>query len=313
MSDFWQRKRVLVTGGAGFVGRAVVAALARRGVAAGDIVVPRSRDCDLRTLDGCRSAMRGVRVVLHLAAPTGNVEYSRAHPASQYRDCTLINVNIFEAAREAGVERIVSLGNLLAYPDGAAVPFREEDLHQGQVARGYMGLGLAKRQLLDLAEMYGREFGVHAVGVLGANAYGPHDHFDGPQAHFIPSTIAKCFRDEALVVWGDGTATRDFVFVDDLAEGVLRAAEHLDAPGFVNIASGEERAIGDLVRLIARLSGFTGNIVFDASKHGGDQRRLASTERASRTLGFSPQTPIEDGLRRTIDWFKHAILPTAAR
>lgn len=310
---FWRGKRVLVTGGGGFVGRAVVAALLRRGVPSSAIVVPRSRECDLRVLARCRDAMRGCDVAIHLAAPTGNVAFSGAHPASQYRDCSLINLNVFEAAREAGVAKIVSLGNLLAYPAGAAVPFREGDVFDGPVAAAYQGIALAKRQLIDLSSMYGREFGLRAVTVLGANAYGPHDHFDGEHAHVIPSTIAKCCREDDLVVWGDGSPTRDFLFVDDLAEGVVLAAERLDAAAVINVASGTETSIADLVRVIARLCGFSRRIVFDDSKAGGDARRVAAVEAASRLIGFVPRVSIEDGLRRTIEWYRRAVLSTAAR
>ncbi len=311
MHTFWHRKRVLVTGGAGFVGRAVVAALRGRGVSEADIVVPRSRDCDLRLLDHCRAAVRHCQVVIHLAAPTGNVAFSRAHPASQYRDCALINVNLFEAAREAAVDKVISVGNLLAYPATAASPFREETVRDGQVAADYLGIGLSKRQLLDLADMYHAEFGLNAVTVLGANAYGPYDHFDGLQAHVIPSTIVKCLRDEDLVVWGDGTPTRDFLFVGDLADGVLLAAERLEPRALVNLSSGTEISIADLVRLIAKLCGFTRAITFDASRGGGDPRRVASTARANALIGFVPAVPMEEGLRRTIDWYTHAILSTA--
>lgn len=311
MTPFWRDKRVLVTGGGGFVGRAVLAALGRRGVSLSQVHAPRSRDCDLRSRAACADAVRGCDVVVHLAAPTGNVTFSREHPASQFRDCTLINVHLFDAAREAGVGTFVSLGNLLAYPAASTPPYREEDVRNGPVHDAYRGLGLAKRQLLDLSELYFREFGFRAVVVLGANAYGPHDHFDGPQAHVIPSTIAKCFRDEDLEVWGDGSPTRDFIFVDDLADGVLLAAERLDPPGFVNISSGTEISIGDLVRAIARLSGFTRRIVFDASKGGGDARRVASADRAARVLGFAPSVPIEEGLRRTIEWYKATMSPAA--
>lgn len=312
MSSYWHGKRVLVTGGAGFVGRAVVRALLRAGAGEADVVVPRSRTCDLRILSNCRDAVRGCEVVIHLAAPTGSVAYSRAHPASQYRDCSLINLNVFEAAREAGVQRLVGVGNLLAYPAAAEVPMREDRVHDGRVAEGYAGVALAKRQLIDLADMYHREFGLPAVTVLGANAYGPHDHFDGIQAHVIPSTIVKCMRDEDLVVWGDGSPTRDFLFVDDLADGILDAGARLQPADIVNVASGQEISIADLVSLIARLSGFKRRIVFDASQGGGD-RRMASTVKAGAVLAFRPRVSLEDGLQQTIAWYQRSLSSTAAQ
>jgi GDP-L-fucose synthase len=313
MQSFWQGKRVLVTGGAGFIGGAVVEALRRRGVADDDIVVPRSRSCDLRLAQNCRDAVRSCSVVIHLAAPTGGIAFSRAHPASQFRDCMLINLHLLEAAREAGVEKVVALGNLLAYPASAPVPLREETVHDGAVGATYMGIGQSKRDLLNLAEMYRAEYGLSVVNVLAANGYGPRDHFDGVAAHVIPATIVKCFRDEDLVVWGDGSPTRDFLFVDDIAEGLLQAGERLSPAGFVNLASGSEISIGDLVTLIAKLCGFTHRIVFDAAKGGGDSRRVASTSRSDELLSFSPRVTIEEGLRRTIDWYKQTVAPTAAR
>jgi len=313
MQGFWQGKRVLVAGGGGFIGRRVVEALRRRGVADGDLVVPRSASCDLRAAENCLRAVRGCHVVLHLAAPTGGIAFARAHPASQYRDCMLINLNLLEAARLSGVEKFVALGNLLAYPADAASPLREETVQDGAVAATHLGIGLAKRDMLALAEMVHREFGLNVVNVLAANAYGPGDRFEGEHAHVIPATIVKCFRDEDLVVWGDGTPTRDFLYVDDIAEGILLAAERLAAPGFVNLASGAEISIGDLVRRIAALCGFRRRIVFDASKGGGDPRRVASADRAAALIGFAPRVAFEDGLRRTIDWYRQTQLAALTR
>jgi len=313
MRDFWQGKQVLVTGGAGFIGACVVAALRQRGVSHERIVAPRSQDCDLRHVDNCRAAVRDCSIVIHLAASTGGIAFSRAHSASQYRDCSLMNLNMLEAAREAAVDKFVAIGNLLAYPAAAASPLREECLHDGPVAATHLGIGLAKRDLVALTGMYHREHGLNAVSILAANAYGPRDRFDAPHSHVIPATIAKCFRDEDLVVWGDGSPTRDFLFVEDLAEGILLAAERLDAPGVVNLASGHEVSIGDLVRLIAGLAGFRRRIEFDASKGGGDPRRVASTVKATQLIGFSPRVSLDEGLRRTIDWYKKTLAEPVPR
>jgi len=313
MHAYWQGKRVLVTGGAGFIGSFVVQALRRRGVPDGMILTPRSRTCDLRVPENCRNAVRDRDIVIHLAAPTGGIAFSRSHPASQFRDCTRINLNMLEAAREARVGKLVALGNLLAYPATAESPLREEHLHDGPVASTHLGIGQAKRNMVSLAQMYFHEYGMSVVNVLSANAYGPQDRFEGPDSHVIPATIAKCFREEDLVVWGDGSPTRDFLFVEDIAEGILLAAERLEPPGYVNLASGQEVSIADLVRLIAERCGFRRRIVFDTSKGSGDPRRVASTDQAARLIGFSPRVTLGDGLQRTIDWYRKSLLEPVSR
>jgi GDP-L-fucose synthase len=305
MTDaFWNGKRVLVTGGAGFIGSAVARALGRRGVRPEDVVVPRSASCDLREAQNCMRAVEGCQIVLHLAAPTGGISFSRAHPASQLKDCTLIDLHMVEAARATGVETFVALGNLLAYPERAASPLREETVFDGAIAATHLGVGHAKRTLVTMADAWHREYGLKMKVALSANAYGPGDRFDSNHAHVIPATIIKCFRDEDLVVWGDGSPTRDFLFVDDIAEGLLLTAERLEAPGYVNLASGTEISIRELVTTIAELCGFKRKIVFDASKGGGDPRRVASVVRASEKLGFKARVPLREGLAQTIDWYR---------
>ncbi|MDB4912845.1 MAG: GDP-L-fucose synthase [Gemmatimonadetes bacterium] len=296
----WGGKRVLVTGGAGFIGAAVVNVLRARGVATRDIVIPRMADCDLRVVENARRAVQGCDVVIHLAAPTGGIAFSNAHPATQYAAASLINLNVFEAAREADVAKFVAVGNLLVYPAVALMPLHEDRVFDGPIAPTHLGIGQVKRDQLLMGEMYHREFGMPAVNVLSANAYGPGDRFDPGHSHVIPATILKCFLDEDLVVWGDGAPTRDFLYVDDVAEGIVLAAEHLESAAPVNLASGNEISIRTLVELIAELTGFRRNIVYDTTKVGGDARRVASTERAERLLGFVPKVSMREGLARTI-------------
>jgi GDP-L-fucose synthase len=300
----WSDRQVLVTGGAGFIGSYVVEALVRRGVPRDRIIVPRSADCDLRLAENSVRAVRGCDVVFHLAADTGGIAFSSRYPASQFANCSLINLNVLEAAKEAGVKKIVALGNLLAYPASAESPLREDQLFNGKIAETHLGVGTSKRDLVSMAEMYHKQYGLDVVNVLSANAYGPRDRFDPLHAHVIPATIIKCFSETRLNVWGDGSPTRDFLYVEEIAEGLLLAAERLSAPRYVNLASGDEISIRDLVMLIAELTGFGGPIEFDHSKGGGDPRRVAAVEEARKHLGFENRTTLRQGLERTIAWYR---------
>jgi len=303
--SFWANKKVLVTGGAGFLGSYVIENLVnKRGVPPKDIIVPRSKDCDLRQFENCQSAVKGCHIVIHLAAVTGGIGFSRTHPASQYYDSTLIDLNVVEAARQEGVDKLVAIGNLFAYASDAPMPLREESLFDGLPTDAHRGVGWLKRNLAVLADLYYRQYGFPMVVVYSANGYGPRDSLDPVHSHVIPATIMKCLRDKELVVWGDGSPTRDFLFAEDIAEGLVLAAEKLAPPNFVNIGSGAEISIRELVTLIARYTEFAGHIVFDTSKSGGDARRCASIEKARELMGFHPRVPIEEGLQRTVQWYR---------
>lgn len=304
-NSLWSRRRVLVTGGAGFIGSYVVENLVeKRGVRPEDIVVPRSAQCDLRDFDNCRLAVKGCDVVIHLAAVTGGIAFSRTHPASQFRDSTLIDLNVIEAARREGVQKLVAIGNLFAYASDAPVPLREESLFDGLPTDAHRGVGSMKRNLALLADLYYREYQFPMVVVYSANGYGPRDSLDLAHSHVIPATIMKCFRDKELVVWGDGSPTRDFLFAEDMAEGLVLAAERLAPPHYVNIGSGSEISIRRLVDLIVDLTGFEGPVTFDVTKSGGDARRCTSIDKARETMGFEPQVSIDTGMRRTVDWYR---------
>jgi GDP-L-fucose synthase len=306
---FWSGKKVLVTGGGGFIGSHVVENLIQHcGVAREAIVIPRSKDCDLRHFENCQKAVEGCNIVIHLAAVTGGISFSRAYPASQYRDSSLIDMNVIEAARQAQVEKLVAIGNVFAYAPDAPVPLREDALFNGLPTDAHRGVGWMKRNLALLADLYYRQYNFPMVVVYSANAYGPGDSINPAHAHVIPATIMKCFRDAELVVWGDGTPTRDFLFVDDIAAALILAAETLTPPTFVNIGSGTEISVRQLVELIVLHSGFAGKVVFDTSKSGGDARRCVNMDKARELIHFEPAVTMNDGLRQTIQWYRSKLL-----
>lgn len=306
--SFWKDKKVLVTGGAGFIGSAVVRNLVEQcGVDRERIIVPRSKNCDLRLFENCQKAVEGCQIVIHLAAVTGGIGFSRKYPAQQYFDSSMIDLNMAEAACRADVEKFVAIGNLFAYASDAKMPLCEEDLFNGLPTDAHRGVGWLKRNLALLADLYYRQYGMQFVVVYSANAYGPNDSLDPAHAHVIPSTIMKCFREKELVVWGDGTPTRDFLFVADIAEGLVLAAEKLKAPCYINLGSGKEISVHELIELIAKYAEFKGEITYDKSKSGGDTRRVASVEKARNMLGFTPQVSIEQGMEITVDWYRSQI------
>lgn len=306
-SSDWAGKRVTVTGGDGFIGRAVVRELCRRGVPGDAIVVPVARHLDLRQADACREAVTGSDVVIHLAARTGGIGFSRSQPATQYYESTLVDLNVVNEARKAGVGKLVAIGNLFAYAADAAMPLRESQLFEGLPTDAHRGVGWMKRNLALLADLYFREFGFRMVTVYSANAYGPGDSTDRAHAHVIPSIIMKCLFDDELVVWGDGSPTRDFLFVSDVARALVLAAERLEAPGFVNVGSGTEVSMRELVDTIVEATGFEGPVRYDPSRSGGDARRVADPARAREILGFAPEVSLAQGLRETVAWYRETL------
>jgi GDP-L-fucose synthase len=248
--------------------------------------------------------MRGVDIVLHLAADVGGLGYSSTHPATQFYNCTMLDFQVAEAARLEGVKKVIALSSSTAYPAEAPSPLAEEDLFMGPPRSSHAGYGWAKRQVVSLAQLYHAQYGLDMAVLIATNCYGPGDNFDPSSSHVIPSTIRKCLEEQELVVWGDGSPIRDFVYVEDLADAVLLAAERLPGPEYVNIGSGQEITIRKLVELVARLTNFGGPIRFDTGKPKGEPIRTVSVEKARRIMGFEAKVPLEEGLARTIDWYR---------
>ncbi len=308
MSNFWQGKRVTVTGGAGFLGSFVVEELQRRG--ATDIFVPRSRDYDLVTHDGVVRALEDGRpdIIIHLAAHVGGIGANRAHPAEFFYDNLMMGVQLMHEAWKRGVQKFVAIGTICAYPKYTPVPFKEENLWDGYPEETNAPYGLAKKMLLVQAQAYRQQYGFNAIYLLPVNLYGPRDNFDLESSHVIPALIRKMIEakergDRQVVLWGDGSPTREFLYVEDAAEGIVEAAEKYNGAEPVNLGAGWEISIKDLAHAIAQATGFEGEIVWDTSKPNGQPRRMLDVSRAKAYFGWQANTPFEEGLKRTVEWF----------
>jgi GDP-L-fucose synthase len=302
-------RRVMVTGGAGFLGRRVVDRLRQAGCR--QIFVPRRADYDLVQRDGVLGALRDGRpdLIVHLAAVVGGIGANRANPGSFFYDNLMMGVQLIEEARRAGVDKFVAVGTICEYPKITPVPFKEDDLWDGYPEETNAGYGLAKKMLLVQAQAYRQQYGFNAIHPLPVNLYGPGDDFDPRTSHVIPALIKKCIdaRDNhvpAVPVWGDGTQSREFLYVDDAAEGIVLMTERYDSSEPVNLGSGQEIMIRDLAYLIAELTGYRGQIQLDPSKPNGQPRRCLDVTRAEREFGFRAKTDFRTGLHKTIAWYE---------
>lgn len=309
--SFFSDKKVMVTGGAGFLGRRLVGKLKQRGC--GDIFVPRSANYDLVRMEGVEQAFADSdpQIVIHLAAVCGGIQDNSKRPGTHFYSNLMMGVQAMEVARQRGVEKFVALGTVCAYPKFAPIPFDEDDLWDGYPEETNAAYGLAKKMYLVQSQAYRQQYGFNSIFLLPANLYGPGDNFNPETSHVIPALIKKCFDAmdqgaEFIEVWGTGKATREFLYVDDAAEGILLATEFYNRSDPVNLGCDSEISIKDLVELIVKLTGFTGEIRWDPSKPDGQPRRSVSAKRAKAEFGFESTTKLEDGLKKTIEIYREA-------
>ena len=306
---FWNDKKILVTGGAGFLGSFLVEKLKEKGVNEVNIKIPRSKEVDLRHWENCLEALKNIDIVIHLAARVGGIGFNRNYPATLFYDNAIMGIQLMEAARQENADKFVAIGTVCAYPKFTPVPFKEEDLWNGYPEETNAPYGLAKKMLLVQSQAYRQQYGFNSIFLLPVNLYGPRDNFDLENSHVIPALIRKFTEavennKKEVEVWGTGKASREFLYVEDAAEGILLATERYNKPEPVNIGAGFEIKIKDLVDLIAELTGFNGRIVWDTTKPDGQPRRCLDVSKAKKEFGFEAKTDFRDGLRKTIDWHK---------
>ncbi len=304
----WSNMRVVVTGGAGFLGRVVVAALTQNGCK--NIFVPRSKDYDLCEKESVIRLLKDAHpdVVIHLAAVVGGIGANRENPGKYFYDNLMMGVQLIEQSRLMGVKKVVALGTICAYPKFTPVPFKEDDLWNGYPEETNAPYGLAKKMLLVQSQAYRQQYGFNSIYLLPVNLYGPGDNFSPASSHVIPALIKKCVDakrkgESSITVWGTGRASREFLYVDDAARGIVLAAEKYDKADPVNLGAGFEITIKDLTQLIVEETGFKGEVVWDPTKPDGQPRRCLDTSRAEREFGFKARVSFRDGLRRTIEWY----------
>jgi GDP-L-fucose synthase len=313
---FWKDKRVVVTGGMGFLGSFVTEQLQQR--SAGEIIVPRIENYDLTDMEAINRLLDDHSmdarinpdvIIIHLAALAGGIGANRARPADFFYQNLMMGVQLMHAAWQRGVGKFVAIGTICAYPKFTPLPFKEENLWDGYPEETNAPYGLAKKMLLVQAQAYREQYGFNAIYLLPVNLYGPRDNFNLETSHVIPALIRKCIEagergEEQVILWGDGSPTREFLYVEDAARGILLAAERYDGREPVNLGSGNEIHIKDLAEMIARLTGFQGELYWDTSKPNGQPRRALDVRRANEYFGFRAEMPFEEGLRRTIAWYK---------
>jgi len=307
--NFWQSKRVCVTGGAGFLGRVVVRKLHERGVK--NVFIPQIEDYNLVELKDINRMLADAKAdfIIHLAAQVGGIGANEEHPAEFFYNNLIMGVQLMHRAWETGVEKFVAIGTICAYPKFTPVPFKEENLWDGYPEETNAPYGLAKKMLLVQAQSYRQQYGYNALFLLPVNLYGPGDNFNPKSSHVIPALIRKCIEaqeagEEEIVVWGDGSPTREFLYVEDAAEGILLASEKYNDSEPVNLGAGSEISIKDLVKMIAKKTGFTGKLEWDTTKPNGQPRRKLDTTRAFERFGFKAQMSFEEGMDHTIKWFR---------
>jgi GDP-L-fucose synthase len=329
-----RNKRITVTGGAGFLGPYVVSQLKEHGCR--NIFIPRSKDYDLVNMEAVKRLYSDAKpdIVIHLAAKVGGIGANRQNPGQFFYDNLMMGVQMMEIGRQEGIEKFVALGTICAYPKFTPVPFKEENLWNGYPEETNAPYGLAKKMLLVQSQAYRRQYGFNSIFLMPVNLYGPGDNFDPKSSHVIPALIKKCFdamnyepraksqepraksqepraksQEPIITVWGTGKATREFLYVEDAAEAIILATERYDKPEPVNIGAGFEISIKDLVKLIAKLAGFKGKIIWDKTKPDGQPRRCLYTRKSEKEFGFKAKTQFEEGLKKTIGWYKSLIKP----
>ena len=306
MTD-WSTKKVLVTGGTGFLGSFVTNLLRSRNVK--EIIIPSSKDCDLTDISNCKRIVEDVDIVFHLAAKVGGIGLNLERPAELFYDNLIMGVQLMNEAKLAGVQKFIALGTICSYPKFAAVPFSEDSIWDGYPEETNAPYGLAKKMLLVQSQAYRKQYGFNSIVVFPTNLYGPGDNFEPSSSHVIPALIlkvheAKEAKRDYITVWGDGSPTRDFLYVQDAASGIIKAAEQYEEQEPLNLGSGNEISIKELVYKIVSLMDFNGKVVWDTSKPNGQPRRCVSNQRASELIGFKPEISLEEGLDRTISWFE---------
>jgi GDP-L-fucose synthase len=306
---FWDKKKVAVTGGSGFLGKFVVKKLAEAGCK--NVFVPDIAEYDLVQMEAVQRFYRDAQpgIVIHLAAQVGGIEANRLNPGKFFYDNLMMGAQLMEAGRQRGIEKFVALGTICCYPKFAPVPFQEDDLWDGYPEETNAPYGLAKKMQLVQSQAFRQQYGFNSIFLMPVNLYGPGDNFDPESSHVIPALIKKCIDakkagEGSFVVWGTGNPTREFLYVDDCSEAIILAAEKYNKSEPVNIGAGFEISIKELAELIAHLTGFTGKMLWDPSKPDGQPRRLLDTKKAELEFGFRAKTNFSEGLKRTIDWYK---------